>query len=121
MRKGETFFPANGLGWSPDGKLIACPAGAYAGGFHMTVVTVDVATGEQKEITSKKFSDIGRVSWLADGTGVLVNAQEIGAYQNQIWLVPYPLAEAQRVTHDLNDYGGTSLTTDSRSLVTVHN
>jgi len=119
MRKGETFFPANGLSWSPDGKLIACPAGAYEGGFHLTVVTVDVATGEQKEITSKKFSDVGRVSWLADGSGVLVNAQEIGAYQSQIWLVPYPTAEAQRITHDLNDYGGTSLTADSRSLVTV--
>lgn len=99
--------------------MIASPAGAYAGGFHLTVVTVDANTGEQKEITTKKFSDIGRVSWLSDGSGVLVNAQEIGAYQSQIWLVPYPMGEAQRITHDLNDYGGTSLTTDSRSMVTV--
>lgn len=119
MRKGDTFFPSSGLSWSPDGKLIACPGGAYAGGFHLTVVTVDAATGEQKEITTKKFTDIGRVSWLSDGSGVLVNAQEAGAYQNQIWLVPYPMGEAQRVTHDLNDYGGTSLTADSRSMVTV--
>jgi Tol biopolymer transport system component len=85
----------------------------------MTVITVDAQTGEQKEITSKKFIDIGRVSWLSDGSGVLVNAMEIGATQNQIWLVPYPSGEAQRITHDLNDYGGTSLTADSRSLVTV--
>ena len=112
-------FSTSGLSWSPDGKLIACPAGAYAGGFHMTVVTVDAQTGEQKEITSKKFIDIGRVSWLSDGSGVLVNAMEIGATQNQIWLIPYPMGEAQRITHDLNDYGGTSLTADSRSLVTV--
>ena len=118
-RKGDAFFPSSGLSWSPDGKLIACPAGAYAGGFHMTVVTVDAQTGEQKEITSKKFIDIGRVSWLSDGSGVLVNAMEIGATQNQIWLIPYPMSEAQRITHDLNDYGGTSLTADSRSLVTV--
>lgn len=119
VRKGETFFPSSGLSWSPDGKLLACPAGAYAGGFHLTVVTVDVATGEQKEITARKFLDIGRVSWLADGSGVLVNAMETGATQNQIWIVPYPSGEARRVTHDLNDYGGTSLTADSRSLVTV--
>jgi eukaryotic-like serine/threonine-protein kinase len=119
VRKGETFFPSSGLSWSPDGKIIACPAGAYAGGFHLTVVTVDVVTGEQKELTSQKFTDIGRVSWLSDGSGILVNAQDAGAYQNQIWLVPYPKGEAQRITHDLNDYGGTSLTADSRALVTV--
>jgi serine/threonine protein kinase/sugar lactone lactonase YvrE len=118
-RKGDAFFPASGSSWSPDGKLIACPAGAYAGGFHMMVVTVDAQTGEQKVITSKKFIDIGRVSWLSDGSGVLVNAMEIGATQSQIWLIPYPMGEAQRITNTLNDYGGTSLTADSRSLVTV--
>jgi Tol biopolymer transport system component len=107
------------VSWSPDGKLIACPAGAYEGGFHLTVVTVNVATGEQKEITTKNFIDIGRVSWLSDGSGVLVNAAETGGTQSQIWMIPYPAGEAQRVTHDLNDYGGTSLTADSRSLVTV--
>lgn len=119
VRKGETFFPSSGLSWSPDGKLLACPAGAYAGGFHLNVATVDVNTGEQKDLTNKRFIDVGRVSWLSDGKGVLVNAMETGANQNQIWLLPYPAGEAQRVTHDLNDYGGTSLTADSRSLVTV--
>jgi eukaryotic-like serine/threonine-protein kinase len=119
VRKGDTFFPANGLSWSPDGKLLACPVGGYAGGFHLSVATVDVATGEQKEITAKKFIDTGRVSWLSDGTGVLVNAIEAGSNEEQIWLLPYPAGKAERVTHDLNDYGGTSLTADSRSLVTV--
>jgi eukaryotic-like serine/threonine-protein kinase len=118
-RKGDAFFVSSGLSWSPDGKFIASPAGAYAGGFHLTVLTVDAQTGEQKEITSKKFSDVGRVSWLSDGSGVIVNSTEIGAAQSQIWLIPYPMGEAQQITHDLNDYGGTSLTADSRSLVTV--
>jgi len=118
-RKGDRFFASSGLSWSPDGKLIACPAGAYAGGFHLTVVTVDVTSGEQKEITAKKFIDVGRVSWLSDGSGVMVNAMEMSANQSQIWLVPYPTGEAQKISNDLNDYGGTSLTADSRSLVTV--
>ena len=118
-RKGDTFFPANGLGWSPDGKVIACPAGAYAGGFHLTVVAVDVASGTQKEITTRKFSDIGRVSWLADGSGVVVNGAELSTNMNQIFLISYPGGDARAITHDLNDYGGTSLTADSKSLVTV--
>lgn len=119
VRKGTTFFPSSGLSWSPDGKLIAAPVGAYEGGFHLTVATVDVTSGETKEISAKWFDDIGRVSWLSDGSGVVVNAMEKGANQNQIWLVPYPIGEARAVTHDLNDYSGTSLTADSRSLVTV--
>ena len=118
-RKGDVFFPATGLSWSPDGKRLACPAGGYAGGYHLTVVTVDVATGQQQEITSTRFTDIGRVSWLSDGSGVLVNAAERDSYQDQIYFIPYPAGEAQLVTHETNSYGGTSLTSDSRSLVTV--
>jgi serine/threonine protein kinase len=119
VRKGDAFFAVSGLSWSPDGKLLGCAAGSYAAGFHSAVVTVDVATGEQKEITNKRFTEIGRVSWLSDRSGMLVSATEQGANQNQIWLIPYPSDDAQRVTHDLTDYNGTSLTADSRSLVTV--
>ena len=118
-RKGDTFFPASGPSWSPDGKIIASAMGSYAGGFHLTVGYVDVETGEQKEVNTKKFFDVGRVSWLADGSGVLVNAGEQGASINQIWQISYPSGDAKTITHDLNDYGGTSLSADSKSLVTV--
>ncbi|MGZ8842247.1 MAG: protein kinase domain-containing protein [Pyrinomonadaceae bacterium] len=117
--KGEEFFDAGGPGWSPDGKLIACGGGNYTGGFHLTVLLVNPETGEYKEMTAKRFIDIGRVSWLSDGSGVLVNAAEQGSTQGQIWMIPYPGGEARAVTHDLSDYGGTSLTADSKSLVTV--
>jgi len=119
VRKGDTFFSPSGLSWSPDGKLIASPAGAYAGGFHFTVVAVNVDTGEQKEITNKTFIRITGVSWLSDGSQLLVNAKEAGSSLSQIWLIPYPAGEAQLVTHDWNSYTGTSLTADSRRLVTV--
>ena len=95
------------------------PAGTYAGGFHLTIIGVDAETGEQKELTPKKFSDTGRVSWLSNGSALLVNAAELGANQDQIWLISYPGGDAHTITHDLSDYGGTSLTADSRSLVTV--
>jgi len=118
-RKGDTFFPSSGPSWSPDGKVIASPVGSYAGGFHLTVGYVDVATGEQKEVNTKKFSDVGRVSWLSDGSGLLVNAAEQGTANSQIWMISYPSGEAHTITHDLNDYGGTSLSADSKALVTV--
>lgn len=118
-RKGDKFFGFGGPGWSPDGKVIAIAAGTYSGGFHFVVDIVDVETGEQKEITSRKFADAGRISWLADGSGMLVNAADQGQNQSQIWLVSYPSGEANPMTHDLSDYAGTSLAADSKSLVTV--
>ena len=119
VRKGDRFFGYGGPAWSPDGKIIASSVGDYTGGFHLTIVGVNVQTGEQKDLTAKKFSDTGRVSWLSDGTGFLINAAELGSNQNQIWEISYPAGEARPVTHDLNNYGGTSLTADSKSLVTV--
>ena len=118
-RKGDKFFGYGGPAWSPDGKIIASSAGDYAGGFHLTIVSVNVKTGEQKDLTTKKFSDTGRVSWLSDGTGFLVNAAELGTTFSQIWEISYPSGEPRAVTRDLSDYGGTSLTSDSKSLITV--
>lgn len=119
MRKGDKFFGYGGLGWSPDGKVIASSVGTYVGGFHFKIATVDVETGEQKEINSRKFSDGGRISWLADGSAMLLSAADQGANDSQIWMVNYPSGETRPITHDLSNYGGTSLTADSRSLVTV--
>jgi serine/threonine protein kinase len=117
--KGDRFFDNGGPSWSPDGKVIASGAGTYTGGFHLTVVTIDAETGAEKRMTTKKFDSAGRVSWLADGRGVLVNATEQGSNQSQIWMIHHPSGEAERITRDLVDYGGTSLTADSNALVTV--
>jgi len=119
MRKGDKFFGYGGLAWSPDGRVIASSAGTYTGGFHFTIVAVDAETGEQKEIGSRKFADAGRISWLADGSAMMVNAADEGATDSQIWMVNYPSGDARRITNDLSNYGGTSLTADSKSLVTV--
>jgi eukaryotic-like serine/threonine-protein kinase len=118
-RKVDKFFGYGGPSWSPNGKVIACSAGTYTGGFHFLVVAVDAETGAQTDLTSRKFIDTGRVSWLVDGSSIIVNAVEQGANQAQIWQIDYPTGETHAITHDLNDYGGTSLTADSRSLVTV--
>jgi eukaryotic-like serine/threonine-protein kinase len=118
-RKGETFFDIGGPAWSPDGKTIASCIGSYSGGLHYTVITVQVEDGAQKEFTTQKWIDGGRVAWLVDGSGVVVHASEEAFFFAQLWLVSYPGGEARRITNDLNDYRGVSLTADSNSLVTV--
>ncbi|HEX8846308.1 MAG TPA: protein kinase [Pyrinomonadaceae bacterium] len=118
-RSVDKFFDYGGPGWSPDGRVIACGAGSYSGGFHLLIVVVDAETGEQREFSSQKYSDTGRISWLADGSAMVMNASDQNSYWNQVWLISYPGGDARLITHDLNSYGGTSLTADSKSLVSV--
>ena len=118
-RKGDQWFDQGGCSWSPDGKVIACPAGKSKGGLQQIIVAVDAETGEQKEFTSVAFSDVGRVSWLADGSGLVLNAADRASIFAQLWFISYPGGEARKVTNDLSEYGGTSFTADSKSLVTL--
>ncbi len=120
-RRADKWFNSGGCGWSPDAKVIACPGGSYTGGFHTSVIVIDSATGAQTELPQQPFSDMGRVSWLADGSGVVVNASSKDSQLNQLWLISYPGGEARRLSSDLNDYSGTSLTADSKTLATVQN
>ncbi|MBS1792113.1 MAG: protein kinase [Acidobacteria bacterium] len=118
-RKGADFYNIAGLDWSPDGKLIACPAGSNSGVRHMFVAEINVATGQEKPLSPTKWANVGRVSWVHDGKGLVIGAMEQGSSLTQIWFVPYPGGQIQRITNDLNDYRDMLLTDDSRSLVAV--
>jgi serine/threonine protein kinase/Tol biopolymer transport system component len=107
--------------WSPDGKVIACGVRTLAGGFHMEVVEVQVESGAEKTITQQKWLGIGGLAWLSDGTGMLMSALEEKPTSNrlQIWQLSYPGGAARRITNDLNNYAGVSLSSDSTAMVTV--
>jgi Tol biopolymer transport system component len=61
----------------------------------------------------------GCVAWLADGSGIVVNAFETDI--SQVWLVPYPNGEARHITNDLRGYGSFSLgvSADGSMIATV--
>jgi len=120
-RRADKWFNSGGCGWSPDAKVIACPGGSYTGGFHTCVIMIDAVSGAQTELGQQSFSDMGRVSWLSDGSGLVVNASAKDSQLNQLWLLPYPTGEPRRISSDLNDYSGTSLTADSKTLATIQN
>jgi len=116
------FSFVGGPSWSPDGKTIACGAGAYSGSLSATIVSVPAEGGAEKPITSQNWVSVSRVLWLGDGSGLIVAAvPELISTGTQLWYVSYPGGEVRRVTNDLNAYGTSSLglTTDSKTLVTV--
>ncbi|MGI9165579.1 MAG: protein kinase domain-containing protein [Pyrinomonadaceae bacterium] len=117
--KKPKFLSTSGPAWSPDGSVIACAAGMTAGNREMSVIGIELATGQERQVTDQKWQSIERVAWLSDGSGLVAPATETGSGPVQIWSIPYPAGKARGITHDLNNYGDSSLTADSRSLVTI--
>ena len=120
VRKLPNFFRS--LSWSPDGKTIACGAGSFVPTYNTYVVAVSIENGREKQIGSQSWMFMGQVTWLANGNGLILAASEVGSGTfdaQQIWYVSYPEGEARRITNDLNNYTGVSMTGDSNRLVTV--
>lgn len=105
--------------WSPDGRVIGCAASGFDGGSYMTVVEVPVDTGAERAVTSQRWLAVGRLAWLPKGQGIVVSAVDQATRLNQIWNISYPEGGARRITNDLNNYIGLSLTADASTLATI--
>jgi len=106
-----------GPSWSPDGTWIATvrTSAARKGKSYLSVVSA--ADGVETPVGAAEWDDITSVAWLPDGKGLAVVAAEAGA-SRQIWLVSYPAGETRKITNDLNNYGGLSLSSDGERLAT---
>lgn len=119
QHKGTSYFNNSGPAWSPDGETISCGAGIDPDGIYETLVSVSVKHGTERQIGEKGWiGGVNRVSWLRDGSGLLVNASSDLTTGSQIWYVEYPSGEVRRITNDLTHYGTDSLTITS-DLTTV--
>ena len=121
-RKQPQFFSAYGLSWSPDGELIAC--GVLMNSLNSPAQLIGIPTrgGTERTLTAEGFRDIFHVSWLGDGTGLVLTAAPKGSVRGvQLFLVSYPSGSVRRITNDLNSYGQASLglTADGRTIVTT--
>ena len=104
--------------WSPDGKRIAYRLGNFESN-DSSVFETQIADGATKPLTAQRWLGIGGLTWLADGSGLLVLATTGQQFVYQIWHLSYPEGEARQLTNDLNNYLGMSLASDSGSLAVV--
>ncbi len=113
-----TFGPAPG--WSPDGKHIACSVSLSDDqGQYQEVYQVDALTGATTPVTKRKWRRVYRMAWLRDGSGLIMSAADSETTQLQVWEVRYPSGEPRKITNDLNDYLGLTLTADSNTAAVV--
>ena len=107
------------IAWSPDGRSLAAVAGnADSGGRNMNVVSLSLADGAERSITTQPMAFVGNLAWLVDGSGLLMVAADALPRENQIWYLSYPNGAAHKVTDDANRYRGLTLSADSAALVT---
>ncbi len=105
--------------WSPDGKTILTVDIGLTGGFHIRPVSVDLASGATRAVGDTRWEDIDNVVWLPDGAGVLITGVDAATARGQVWLQPYPDGAPVRVTNELNEYTGMSLTGDGNAIAAV--
>lgn len=119
---GRRVFSTEGLAWSPDAETVACAVrDVDAGGRFMTVVDVSLRDGRERTLTAHRWAEVGQVSWPSEGAGLIVDAWDPreSALARSLWEISVRGGATRRLTHDLADYAGTSVTADGRALVSV--
>src|ERR1700720_2038296 len=106
--------------WSPDGKRIAAQTSeADPQGLDSELLEIDVATGVEKPMLTRRWRGISDFCWLPDGSGLLLAAGEKSGNPAQLYVVSYPAGEVRRISNDLNEYSSTSVSADGTEIASV--
>lgn len=115
----ENGFSIFGPAWSPDGKTILTSTQSYNGKQPFaSIIAVNVEDGRIQTLLGNKWNWIGQLTWLADGSGIILTAWngDSEVMSDQIWLMTYPAGETRRLTNDVDGYLGVSMSADARVI-----
>jgi Tol biopolymer transport system component len=107
-----SWFPA----WSPNGRLLAV-LGQKAPPATGQIVFVDVATGAQRAIDTQPPLVGSAVTWL-DDQNLLLSKTESSLANLQLWRQSYATGALTRLTNDVSQYVGLSITGDKDAVAT---
>ena len=114
--------PSVAPAWSPDGSTLAV-AGlrSTAEGSTAELVFIGTDTGKERVVTLGPSvgasTVVNGLVWITDQDLVLTRAAETGS-PIQLWTLSYPEGSLTRLTNDLSNYAGVSLTAARDALVT---
>jgi len=120
VRKLPNFFRS--LSWSPNGNSLVCAAGSFVPAYNTYLIEIRFDDPKEKQLGSQTWTSLGEIAWVADSSGLVLTASDPdspGLDSQQLWYVRYPEGEVHRITNDLNNYHGVSVTSDYKRLVTL--
>ncbi|HXG72622.1 MAG TPA: protein kinase [Gemmatimonadaceae bacterium] len=110
--------------WSPRGDVIACTRLSQRridrGDRSIDILNVEDVDAEPPQTVMKlgePWYHIGALTWLPDASGIVVSATRQALIEKQLYEITYPAGRTTRLTNDLFEYEGTSITTDGKVLV----
>jgi Tol biopolymer transport system component/DNA-binding winged helix-turn-helix (wHTH) protein len=103
--------------FSSDGKTIAAAYGHSRNASQkIGLVEVNVKTGEQRELTSKKFFQVAKLEWLPNQRGLIVSGSENINAVGRIWRLDYDNGKIEQITNDSVSYDNLSLNKNADKL-----
>ncbi len=100
--------------WRPDERAAVCVVWKDKA---RALFVADLVTGEVRPFGDRVWPRVGDVTWLPDGSGILLEASD--DRNQQIWLVDFPQGRARPVT-SASSYHNMSLSPDARRIAAVH-
>jgi eukaryotic-like serine/threonine-protein kinase len=107
-----------GVAWSPDGKWIAAIT-ASGTGRASDAILLNPLNGAAKTIYSGHSISLFNLGWTGDSRHLVANFTEPSIDQLQIGEISISDGRLRRITNDLSDYGGLSVTKDGKQLATT--
>ena len=124
LRKPPEYYTLDGVGgpaWSPNGGVIACPLtiDRPPQPSQMYVEAITVRDGSHQRLNKEGWYQLGKLSWLSDGGGLIVAGANALLNPSQLSILSYPDGKVTRITNDPNEYSTISSAVDSSLVLTV--
>jgi serine/threonine protein kinase len=113
LRRPEQFWLVE---WSPDDSRIAIGIDEQGLGGMNALDFVDVNGGGEHRFLHATL--IKGLAWLPDASGIIYasTGRETPFGPSQLWMLSLSRGESRRITNDLNEYQGASVTEDARNV-----
>ncbi len=115
-RKEPRNFIGNGISWSADGKFIAVVTPAENN--RQKLLLISTSDGSEREFGGRDWGAIKNLVWQGDGLLLIAGSNEV-ARHTEIWFIPYPTGDPRRITNDVNQYYGQTMSASATGALAV--
>lgn len=113
QRQIPDFYTTDGPAWSPDGQVIATPAGSARQGVYFDLVGIQVKDGSESPLTRRRWEHVLGIGWLPSGEGLIILGKtDPRAFARQVFFISARTQVEEQLTHGEWDYPGRPSITD---------